>query len=251
MIEIRDLHLVREIAREGILTKAARNMSLTQSAVSQRLKMIEEKMGLALFSRDRKVMSITPFGKKFLKTADIIDAQLKKLQWESTLAKKGYKETLTFSTECYTTYHWLSNFINALDESVKQRFEPVALSEYTRNPIPFVISGQLDFAVVTSTGEPSLHYVKLFEDELVAICSVRHAWSSAKTLKAHDFINENFFEYNTDGKNLDAYKLFFDKAFTRPRWTTKIDLTEAMHTTCQSEHGRCDPGKMGRAALPE
>ncbi len=237
MIEIRDLLMVREIADVGNLTKAAHNLSLTQSAVSQRLKMIESRLGLTLFSRDHKAMTLTPTGRKVLETTEIIEAQIKRLEWEINLSKKNYRETLTFSTECYTSYHWLSDFIGSLDESTRQRFEPIVLSHCTRNPIPSLLSGQLDFAVVTGKNVPGLNYATLFDDELVAISSSKHRWRSLKELSPNDFAGENLFEYNTERKNLDAYKLFFDIESIYPKWTTKIELTEAIIQLVKADMG--------------
>lgn len=58
-----------EINRTRHFGKAAENLFISQSAVSARIKLLEEKLGVSLFSRNRNDLQLTPAGKKFLKPA--------------------------------------------------------------------------------------------------------------------------------------------------------------------------------------
>lgn len=229
MLELRQLRMVREIASSRSITKAASNLFLTQSAVSQQLKSLEEQLGVSLFSRENKTMVINAFGLKLLETESIVEAQLKRLDLDIRAMKQGFRYSLTFSTECYTSYYWISAFLNSLEQEVKSSLNIIVQSEYTRDPLPPLIAGHLDFAIVTTRQEtPQLQYLTLFDDELVAICPERHWWKTKKTVAPKDFADEHFIEYNTDRKNLDAYRCFFNPAGKFPRVSTKIELTEAI-----------------------
>ncbi len=57
------------VAETGGMTKAAAILHLTQAAVSQQVKRLEESLGCPLFSRDRGRMSLTQAGERLLARA--------------------------------------------------------------------------------------------------------------------------------------------------------------------------------------
>lgn len=66
------LRYFRAIAHEGSLTKAARNLKLSQSALSVQLRSLEESLGQALFNRKHKALELTEAGRIALEYADSI-----------------------------------------------------------------------------------------------------------------------------------------------------------------------------------
>lgn len=59
-----------EVAKCGNITKAAENLFVSQSAVSQAIKQIENKIGLSLFSRSARGVQLTHEGKVLFSYAD-------------------------------------------------------------------------------------------------------------------------------------------------------------------------------------
>src|SRR5262245_7853366 len=68
--EMRHLLLVRAIAKAGTLTQAGLDLHLTQSALSHQLRDIETRLGVRLFTRDGRRLTLTPAGQRLLRTAD-------------------------------------------------------------------------------------------------------------------------------------------------------------------------------------
>ncbi len=72
-----DIELLKtflDINRTRHFGKSAENLFISQSAVSARIKLLEELLGLPLFSRNRNDLQLTPAGKKLLKPAqDMLD----------------------------------------------------------------------------------------------------------------------------------------------------------------------------------
>ncbi len=60
------------VAELGGFSAAARELGVSQSAVSQNIQELERQAGTALFERSRSSLSITPAGKKLKKYADEI-----------------------------------------------------------------------------------------------------------------------------------------------------------------------------------
>ena len=70
-----DINLIRtflELNRTRHFGQAAENLCITQSAVSARIRLLEETVGVALFTRQRNNIDLTPAGIKFLHYADAI-----------------------------------------------------------------------------------------------------------------------------------------------------------------------------------
>lgn len=69
-MDIRFLNTFIEVARTRHFGKAAENLYLTQSAVSARIKQLEEYFNTALFIRQRNSIKLTPAGEKLLPFAE-------------------------------------------------------------------------------------------------------------------------------------------------------------------------------------
>ncbi|MGY8868882.1 MAG: LysR family transcriptional regulator [Pseudomonadales bacterium] len=69
-MEIHQLKTLVTVAREGSITRAAERLYLSQPAVSAHIKAIEETLGLTLFERTPKGMSLTNDGMRLLAKAE-------------------------------------------------------------------------------------------------------------------------------------------------------------------------------------
>ena len=69
-INFRHLHVAREVARHGTLSAAARNIALSQPAVTQAIAALERVFGVTLFNRSNAGVSPTPSGAVFVERVD-------------------------------------------------------------------------------------------------------------------------------------------------------------------------------------
>jgi LysR family transcriptional regulator for metE and metH len=76
MLEIKHLKTVRALRNGGSLVEAAKQLHLTQSALSHQLKDVEERLGLSLFVRKTKPIRFTRAGEHILELADQVIPQL-------------------------------------------------------------------------------------------------------------------------------------------------------------------------------
>lgn len=68
----RQLEYFLAVAHELNFTKAAESMYVSQTAVTQQIKALEEQLGVSLFERTKKKVVLTPAGKVFLQEASSI-----------------------------------------------------------------------------------------------------------------------------------------------------------------------------------
>ncbi|MFI0373012.1 LysR family transcriptional regulator [Actinomadura sp. 1N219] len=71
-LELRHFRLVRAVAREGSITKAAAALGLPQPAVAAQLRRIERTLGGSLFERDRRGSRPTALGELVLARAQVL-----------------------------------------------------------------------------------------------------------------------------------------------------------------------------------
>jgi DNA-binding transcriptional LysR family regulator len=76
ILESRKLLAFATLARLGSFTQAAKELSLTQSAVSHAIKALERDLGCRLFDRMGRAVTITPAGSQLLQHTGVILAEM-------------------------------------------------------------------------------------------------------------------------------------------------------------------------------
>ncbi len=80
MIDLKRLHHARVLARCQNFALAAKELTLSQSALTRSIQGLEEELGVQLFSRERKGTTPTPFGIKLLEHSEVIANQMMQLE---------------------------------------------------------------------------------------------------------------------------------------------------------------------------
>ena len=87
-MDIERLKTFLAVEEFGGLRKAAEFLHITPSAVSARIRQIEQEMGIQLFERDKKGLFLTPAGQCLKKGADNLIQQWKQLQHDVIQSKQ-------------------------------------------------------------------------------------------------------------------------------------------------------------------
>lgn len=94
MLGVWRLQLLREVARRGTIKAAALAMSVTPSAVSQQLRILEAEAGVPLLERHGRLVRLTEAGQRLVRHADAIAAALAEAESELATARDGIAGTL-------------------------------------------------------------------------------------------------------------------------------------------------------------
>jgi LysR family transcriptional regulator for metE and metH len=174
MPEIRHLRLVRAIAEEGGPTRAAARLHLTQSAVSHQLTELEGRLGVALVSRVRRQLKLTPAGARLVEAARTLLGDLSRLEAELHTAASRKREALRIAVETFTSHHWLPPIMMTLAKESPHVDVRIVLKA-TRAPVTALLRGEIDFAPVSSpVRDAALITEPLFADEGIIIVSPAH-----------------------------------------------------------------------------
>lgn len=82
ILDSRKLLAFATLARLGSFTQAARELNLTQSAVSHAIKALERDLGCRLFDRMGRSVTITAAGSRLLQRTDVILTEMRSAREE-------------------------------------------------------------------------------------------------------------------------------------------------------------------------
>ncbi len=94
MLGIWRLQLLREVARRGTIKAAASAMSVTPSAVSQQLKLLEQEAGVPLLEPHGRLVRLTDAGQMLVRHADAITAAIAAAEAELAASRETITGTL-------------------------------------------------------------------------------------------------------------------------------------------------------------
>lgn len=241
ILELRHLRTLSALRATGSLTRAADLLSLTQSALSQQVRLLEDRYGGALFERKSAPLVFTALGSRLLRLADEILPGVDEAERDLARLASGRAGSLRIVVECHTCFDWL---MPAMD-SFRSRWPEVELdivSGFHPDPVGLLHQGRADLAIVAEPeDDPAIAYHPLFRFEIVALLAHGHPLAARSHLEAADFADQTLITYPVPDEMLDVVRCVLAPAGVRPvRRTT--ELTVAMLQLVAS--GR------GLAALP-
>lgn len=162
---LNELAAFEAIARHRSFTKASKELFLTPSAISQRLRQLEEHLGARLFARTRRSVQLTADGARYLEA--VRDALSKLALASDGLSKKGTRQ-LRLGIVPALASNWLISRLPAF-----YRQSPnIDLDIQSAIAMANVAAGEVDVAIRWGKGDwPGLEKFRLFSDELLAVCS--------------------------------------------------------------------------------
>lgn len=162
-LDISSLRSFLAVAENNNVTHAAARRHLTQSAVSQQIKKIEEQLGLALFDRHGKSLRLSKKGSAFLPYAQqIVDANDRSVSFAMGTA---FEETIALGVPHDIVASMLPEALEQF-HLARPDVRVVLVSGASRNLVRKLENGELDMALTTDT-RPSDIADQLRRDPLV------------------------------------------------------------------------------------
>lgn len=187
-MEIREIIYIKTIADFKNITKAADYLHITQPSLSQSLKNIEEKLGVPLFSRSKRGMTLTEFGERFINDSKkVLRDYGDFIRTIETYNKQTQTRRIGLYKLSYTTpINSLIMKFMAHNNDDNYMIKVEGISELEN----LLLEDKLDIAIIKYTPiqkkNNQLTYKRLFEERLYVLLHKDHELASRDTLKIVD-----------------------------------------------------------------
>ena len=181
-----DIELLRtflEVSRTRHFGQAAEAMFLTQAAVSSRIKMLEQMLGVQLFDRIKRNIQLTPEGNRLVSRADFLISERRKIRQETSAGGTKLQLSVGGSLRLWDVLlqEWLIRMRSALPE--------VALIAESHTPELLtrkLLDGVLDLAFMLEP--PQLEFLQIWDIGGLPLYLV----TDKKGLSLEDALAENY-----------------------------------------------------------
>ena len=212
MIEIKHLKTIATLKETGSLVNTARELFLTQSALSHQIKDLENKLDCQLFERKTQPVRFTPQGMLLLELANEVLPRVEATKCRLKESLNQPISNLRLSVECHACFHWLLPTIKEFNN-----FWPDIKIDYERgfsyDAIPDLINDELDLVLTSDIREPDqLEYAHLFDFKLKLIVAPDHELAKKAYVTALDLKNETIISYPIPRERQDIFKHFIQNA---------------------------------------
>lgn len=182
MPELASLEIFLAIAETGSLGRAARELGLTQQAISRRLASMEAQIGVTLAVRTTRGSQLTPAGMivadwaaRLLEVANEIDAGM------GSLRKEGRERIKVAASQTICEQlmpHWLLSLQAAATRHGDNAIQVILTATNSDHAIAAVRDGTVDLGFVENPGTPKgLGTCVVGQDELVIVVPPGHKWA--------------------------------------------------------------------------
>lgn len=221
-LTFKQLRYLEALARHGHFGRAAEACAISQPALSQQIKALEEELGAELFERDRRQVRLTSFGEEIAQRARDILRSLDELEGYARAARSGLVARLRIGVIPTVAPYLLPGLIGdltrlhgGLDLHVRETLTPRLVQELNE--------GRLDMAIVAlPVSEPSLTEVALFTESFVL---VRPSADEGKPAPNREALREMRLLLLEEGHCFRDQALSFCN--TKPRTVPPRDLLDA------------------------
>ena len=237
MIELKQLKIFRTIVEVGSFTGAGERLGVSQSAISQQVRALEEELGVPLLLRTAKSLQVTPSGEMLLSCArqvlDKVDETRRHLE-EQARGRGGLVRIGTPEPPC-------NYLLPEVLVELKRRFPRIdarVVSGHTADTLGRLMSGELDVALLPlPVDAEKLRIVEVGRDELVAVVPPDHAWTKMPFVTARDFDKEPLLVYDRSSQITDLTLGFLLAEGVFPRIAAEIDHIQALKQLAQRRLG--------------
>ena len=197
-MHIENFKIFADLVQSKSFSQAAKINGITQSAVSQQLRAMENHFKILIVDRSQKQFKLTNEGKKLHEAAKEILNLYERLDCELQEMKKVISGNIRVSTIYSVGLHELPPYM----KQFIQKFPTVNVHlEYRRSNLVYddVLHNVVDLGIIAYPAKNrELEYIPFLEDELVVICSPEHPIAKLKSVEIQELAKHNYIGFDND-----------------------------------------------------
>ena len=227
-MDLHQLRVFQAAVKAGGFTRASELLHLSQSTVSQHIKLLEEELGCPLFLRVGKRVQVTEAGRVLLQYAETIFRDLKNAEMavrEMNALKRGtVRLGVGPTTLTYRLPHVLGDYSRRFPD-----IELIVLAGTTEFLLEALRSQHLDLAVVMRTApQPGMAVTPLGREEMIIVINRDHPLARQRTVGPADLASLRFILYEKSTAMQNVIDRFFESLGVTPRIAMEVENNEAI-----------------------
>ena len=208
-LDSRQLRAFAALARTGSFTLAAKELHLSQSAVSHSMKALERDVGCLLFDRLGKKVSLTLAGEHLLQSTGKILSEMSAARASLEQLNKWGRGRLRIGASTTACQHILPAVLREFKDG-----NPQCLIEIQPGDTPKVTellrAGAIDLAIALEPlHEEQLEFRPLFADEMVFLMAAAHPWAQAGHVTRAEIPKQNYVLYKKSSLTFRLIENYF------------------------------------------
>ncbi len=207
MLDSRQLIAFSTLARVGSFTQAAKEIGLTQSAISHAMKTLEEDVGCRLCDRAGRRIVLTQAGEQFLQHTQRILAEMAAARDGIAALNNWGHSRLRLGASATACQYILPPVLREFKQRYPRCHISIEPGDHSRQ-LELLERGQIDLAFMI---EPAVRrdyvFVPFFTDELVFIVAPSHPWVAMGQVPRSGISSETIILYT---KTSHTFKMISD-----------------------------------------
>lgn len=238
-MDLHHLRVFQSAARNGGFTRAAEQLHLSQSTISQHIKQLEDELGCPLFLRTGKRVLVTEAGSLLLQHADRIFRDVENAEMAVHELSSMQRGTVRFGVGATTLIYRLPKVLG----EYRKRFPEIDLvveTATTESLLQSVRSHALDVALVMSpVPTAGLTIAPLGREELVIVVQRDHPLCRRKSLDPAHLGDLRFIVYRQKSAMQNLIDGYFQTLGVRQQIVMEMENIEAMKSVARAGLGAC------------
>ena len=192
MKEIRDRYeIFLKVCETGSFSKAAEALNYTQSGISQMMAGFEEELGVQLFARAKKGVTLTDNGRMLMPYIQEMTNQKDKLRQAAFNINHKIEGKLRIGSFSSVTAMWMPEVIHYFNRNYPQVEVQIFDGNYDEIR-DWIIHGQVDCGFLSSIVADNLKVYPLCEDPLCAVMQKNHPLAEKKSVRLEELLEYPF-----------------------------------------------------------
>ena len=189
-MEMHQLEYVLAVAKYHNFTRAAEEIKISQSSLSQQISKLENELGTNLFVRTTRSVHLTPAGAEFIRHAQRIMSEVKEARRSIQDYVSMVKGELAFGTIAIIGSYNLPNLIKSFQDNypgIKMRI----VEEQCEELLSMLHDAKIDVALTqVNRPDPNFKFYHLVSDKMVLVTSNRHHLANRVSVDINELRNE-------------------------------------------------------------
>ena len=236
MLELRHLRTLAALHETGSVSRAAKRVHLTQSALSHQIKALQSHYGLPVIQRRGQSIELTDAGKHLVALAGKVLEEIQETERDLAKISQQASGSLRIVLECHTCFDWLM----PLMDEFRLHWPDVELdlvSGFHADPVKLLEEGGADVVIGSEhRRQRGIVHHPLFRFEILAVLAPEHPLRAKRILHAADFADVTLITYPVPEDRIDLILNVLKPAGIQPQRRT-AELTVAILQLVASRRG--------------